>query len=105
MVDAWAKAWSRKDVKSYLSFYDKDFRAPGGVSRKVWEQEREQRVGKPGKISVDIEKPDAKVDGDIATVRFRQNYDSPGFNSSTAKTLELVKRNGAWRIRQERVGG
>lgn len=105
MVDAWAKAWSRKDVKSYLSFYDKDFRAPGGASRKAWEQEREQRVGKPGKISVDIEKPDAKVDGDVAIVRFRQNYDSPGFNSSTAKTLELVKRNGTWRIRQERVGG
>jgi len=105
MVDAWAKAWSRKDVKSYLSYYDKDFRAPGGVSRKTWEQEREQRVGKPGKISIDIEKPDAKIDGDVATVRFRQHYDSPGFNSSTAKTLELVKRNGAWRIRQERVGG
>jgi tetratricopeptide (TPR) repeat protein len=104
-VEAWAKAWSRKDVKSYLSYYDKDFRAPGGISRKAWEQEREQRVAKPGKISVDIEKPDAKIDGDLATVRFRQHYDSPGFKSSTTKTLELVKRNGSWRIRQERVGG
>lgn len=104
-VEAWAKAWARKDVKTYLSFYDKDFRTPGGVSRKAWENEREQRVGKPGKISVDIENPDAKVDGDTATVRFRQKYESAGFNSSTMKTLELVKRNGSWRIRQERVGG
>ncbi|WP_286164179.1 tetratricopeptide repeat protein [Azoarcus sp. DN11] len=105
MVEAWAKAWSRKDVKGYLAFYDKDFRAPDGQSRKAWESEREQRVGKPGRISVGIEKPNASVDGDVATVRFRQNYESAGFTSSTTKTLELVKRNGSWRIRQERVGG
>ncbi|NMG44648.1 DUF4440 domain-containing protein, partial [Aromatoleum toluvorans] len=105
MVEAWAKAWSRKDVKGYLAFYDKEFRAPDGLSRKAWENEREQRVGKPGRIAVEIEKPHAKVDGDVATVRFRQNYESAGFTSSTTKTLELVKRNGSWRIRQERVGG
>ncbi|NMG27451.1 L,D-transpeptidase Cds6 family protein [Aromatoleum evansii] len=104
-VEAWAKAWSRKDVKAYLGFYDKEFRTPGGTSRKAWENERAQRVGKPGRIAIDIEKPDAKVDGEVATVRFRQNYESAGFSSSTTKTLELVKRNGSWRIRQERVGG
>lgn len=104
-VEAWAKAWARKDVKTYLGFYDKEFRPPGGVPRKAWEDERQQRVGKPGRIAVDIEKPNAKVDGEVATVRFRQNYESAGFSSSTTKTLELVKRNGSWRIRQERVGG
>ncbi|HJV27615.1 MAG TPA: tetratricopeptide repeat protein [Aromatoleum sp.] len=104
-VEAWAKAWSRKDVKAYLGFYDKDFRPPGGQSRKAWENEREQRVAKPGKIAVEVEKPKATVDGDVAVVRFRQNYDSVGFNASSNKTLELVKRNGSWRIREERVGG
>lgn len=104
-VEAWARAWSHKDVKSYLSFYDKEFRTPGGISRQSWEQEREQRVGKPGRIAVDIDNPVARIDGDVATVRFRQNYESAGFNSSTTKTLELVRRNGTWRIRQERVGG
>ncbi|WP_041656251.1 nuclear transport factor 2 family protein [Azoarcus sp. KH32C] len=104
-VEAWAKAWSRKDVKAYLGFYDKDFRPPGGQSRRAWENEREQRVAKPGKIAVEIEKPKATVDGDVAVVRFRQNYDSVGFNASSNKTIELVKRNGTWRIREERVGG
>ena len=104
-VQAWAAAWSRKDVKSYLSYYDKDFQTPGGISRKKWEQERQQRVGKPGRITVDIENLDARVRGDVATVSFRQHYKSVGFNSSTSKTLELVKRDGKWRIRQERTGG
>ncbi|WP_332672397.1 nuclear transport factor 2 family protein [Aromatoleum sp.] len=104
-VEAWAAAWSRKDIQTYLSYYDKDFKTPGGVSRKKWEQERQQRVGKPGEISVDIEKPETEVEGDVATVRFRQHYKSAGFDSSTMKTLELVKRNGKWRIREERIGG
>jgi hypothetical protein len=105
VVEAWAAAWSRKDVKTYLSYYDKEFRTPGGAKRKDWERERQQRVGKRGKIAVEIESPDAQVDGDVATVRFRQHYTSAGFDSSAIKTLELVKRNGTWRIRQERVGG
>ena len=54
---------------------------------------------------MDIEKPEAKIEGDIATVRFRQHYNSAGFDSSTLKTLELVRRNGKWRIREERIGG
>lgn len=105
LVEDWAQAWSRKDVKGYLSFYDKDFRPPSGLSRKNWEVQREQRIAKPGRISVRIEAPSVRIDADKATVRFRQHYDSAGFDSSTTKTLELVKRNGRWKIREERVGG
>lgn len=104
-VENWVTAWSRKDVKTYLSFYDKDFKVPSGRSRMSWEKEREDRVGKPGSISVEIENPVTTIDGDQATVRFRQHYRSSTFNSSSTKTLELVKRNGKWRIDQERVGG
>lgn len=104
-VEDWAKAWSSKDVKAYLSFYDKDFKTPRGMSRARWEAQRTERVGKPGQIEVRIESPETKVDGEIATVRFRQHYNSVGFDSTTTKTLELVKRNGRWKIREERVGG
>lgn len=104
-VQEWAKSWSNKDVKAYLAFYDKEFQTPRGMSRASWEAQRKERVGKPGNIRVSIETPEAKIEGDVATVRFRQHYDSAGFDSSTTKTLELVKRNGQWKIREERVGG
>lgn len=104
-VEDWAKAWSSKDVKAYLSFYDKDFKTPRGMSRARWEAQRTERVGKPGEIEVRIESPETKVDGEMATVRFRQHYNSVGFDSTTTKTLELVKRDGRWKIREERVGG
>lgn len=105
MVDAWLAAWSRKDVKAYLAHYARDFDVPGRQSRKAWETERAQRVGKPGKIEVSRDKLAIKVDGDTATVRFRQSYRSAGFNSASGKTLVLVRRDGKWQIQQERVGG
>ncbi len=102
----WLTAWSKKDVQTYLSHYAKDFQPPDGLSRKAWETERSQRVGKPGKIEVGREKLSVKTEGaDKAIVRFRQNYKSASFSTSSGKTLVLVKRDGKWLIQEERVGG
>jgi len=105
-VDGWLAAWSKKDVRSYLAHYAKDFQTPSGQTRKAWETERSQRVGKPGKIEVGRDKLTVKAEGaDKAVVRFRQNYKSPTFSSSSGKTLVLIKRDGKWLIQEERVGG
>ncbi len=105
-VDGWLSAWSKKDVKAYLSHYARDFQTPGGQSRKDWETERSQRVAKPGKIEVSRDKLTVKAEGsDKAIVRFRQNYKSASFESSSGKTLVMVKRDGKWLIHEERVGG
>jgi tetratricopeptide (TPR) repeat protein len=105
-IDGWLNAWSKKDVKTYLAHYARDFQTPDGQPRKEWETERSQRVGKPGKIEVGRDKLTIKIEGsDKAVVHFRQNYKSASFNSSSGKTLVMVKRDGKWLIQQERVGG
>ncbi|MHB1360324.1 MAG: YybH family protein [Rhodocyclaceae bacterium] len=105
-VDAWLAAWSKKDVRGYLAHYARDFQVPDGQSRKEWEADRSQRVGKPGKIEVSRDKLNIRTEGsDKAVVRFRQTYKSATFNSSSGKTLVLIKRDGRWLIQQERVGG
>lgn len=105
VVDGWLAAWSKKDVKAYLGHYARDF-DPKDQSRKDWEAERTQRVGKPGKIEVTRDKLSIKTEGeDKAVVRFRQNYRSANFKSSAGKTLTLIKRDGKWLILEERVGG
>ncbi len=104
-IDGWLSAWSRKDVKTYLAAYAKDFQTPNGQARKAWEAERSQRVGKPGKIEVSRDKFSIKAEGDDkVVVRFRQHYKSANLNTSSGKTLVLVKRDGKWLIQQERVG-
>jgi hypothetical protein len=103
-VQAWASAWSKKDVRGYLAAYAADFAPPNGLSRAAWEAERSARLTKPGAIEVGIEKLSVTLQGsDRATVKFRQNYKSANLKTSAGKTLHLVRSNGRWLIREERV--
>lgn len=105
-VNAWAKAWSSKDVDGYLAFYARDFKTPGGESRADWEKSRRQRITAPKTISVTIDAPKVKVGADgVASVTFRQGYRSDVLKgTSTTKTLVLGWVDGRWLIQQERVG-
>ena len=105
-VQSWAGAWSKKDVKSYLGHYAKDFEPPKGLNRKALEEERSARLTKPGNIEVDLENVKVvSVSGDRATVKLRQHYRSANLSTSSNKTLGLVMQDGKWVIQQERVGG
>jgi tetratricopeptide (TPR) repeat protein len=103
-IDSWLAAWSRKDVKGYLSYYAKDFQTPGGEPRASWEAERARRINKPGTIQVGYEKLRVSVDGNTATAKFRQHYKSGALKTGSNKVVVLVRRDGRWLIQQERIG-
>jgi Flp pilus assembly protein TadD/ketosteroid isomerase-like protein len=103
-VGLWAAAWSRKDVKAYLGAYARDFKTPAGETRAAWDAERQKRINKPGAIQVSFENLRVSVDGDTATVKFRQHYKSASLKTSSNKVLLMGKRDGKWQILQERVG-
>ena len=101
-MNAWADAWSRKDMRAYLGAYAHEFNTPKGMNRKAWEQEREQRIaGKGGKISVSFDTPQVTITGDKATAKFRQHYKATGLSSSTTKTLVFVRAGSKWLIKEE----
>jgi tetratricopeptide (TPR) repeat protein len=104
-VQAWAQAWSRKDMDAYLGFYAKDFRTPKGEPRVDWEKSRRQRILAPKSISVTLEAPRVSRESDArAKVTFRQAYKSDTLSSRGTKTLVLVKsEDGRWQILQEQV--
>jgi len=103
-INGWIAAWSKKDVKGYLSYYAKDFKTPNGESRAAWEAERAKRIAKPASIQVSHENLSISVDGDKATARFRQHYKAGSFKTGTNKVLTLVRRDGRWLIQQEKIG-
>jgi len=105
VVNAWAQAWSRKDVDAYLEFYAKDFRTPKDEPRADWEKGRRQRILAPKSISVAVDAPRVSRDGESrAKVTFRQAYQSDTLSSRGTKTLLLVKADdGRWLIQQEQV--
>lgn len=104
-VNAWADAWAAQNVEKYLDSYAKDFKTPGGETRKKWEATRRDRVSRPSKIAVKLSNVVVKMDGDTsAKVTFRQMYKATGLDASSNKTLNLVKEGNRWLIQQERVG-
>lgn len=104
VVNNWVKAWSARDVKGYLAAYGNDFDLPAGQSRKDWAEERRARIEDKKHISVRIESPQVVVNGNTATVKFRQVYDSDRVKANSRKTLVLNRQGGKWHITQERSG-
>src|SRR3989475_8145772 len=105
-VLAWANAWSKQNVESYLAFYAQDVKPPKGEARSEWEGSRRQRISGPKKIEVAVESPKVTLrDQNSAVVSFRQTYRSDNLNIKSSKTLVMVRSEGRWLIQQERAGG
>lgn len=103
-VQAWAKAWSNKNMQGYLGAYAPNFTPPGGQSRKDWEADRKARIVPRNRIDVGVSDMDVNVNGDRATVKFRQAYNSDNLNVTSRKTLEMVKSGNRWLILRESTG-
>ena len=103
-VRAWAAAWSAKDMSAYLAAYGKDFEPANKQARKAWEEDRRARIVGKSKISVGVSDLGISVNGDKATVRFRQAYSADSLNVTSRKTLELVKQANRWVIVRESTG-
>ena len=104
-IEAWARAWSAKDVKGYLAAYAPDFAVPGGERRAAWEKQRTERIERPKSIDVAVKINSIKVEGNEATVKLRQSYRSDLLKTNSSKTLRMVKVGDRWLIKQERSGG
>jgi tetratricopeptide (TPR) repeat protein len=104
-VHNWASAWSSRNVNKYLSMYAKDFKTPNNEPRSVWEKQRRERISKPQPIAVSISNASVKMlDENHAKVSFVQSYRSGALKSTTRKTLDMSKTNGAWQIQSEHAG-
>uniref|UniRef100_UPI0031E341BA YybH family protein n=1 Tax=Herbaspirillum sp. TaxID=1890675 RepID=UPI0031E341BA len=104
-LNNWAKAWSDKDVRSYLAHYASDFETPKGATRKEWAEERRARIEDKGHITVKVSNAQVVIKGNTATVRYRQIYNSNRLTVDSRKTLVFVKQGNKWLIKQERSGG
>ena len=101
----WADLWTAKNADAYFSLYAKDFWPTYGDAKSFGDFEHQRRsvmTRAPAiKVGVEVVKVDAK--DDKATVRFWQSYESKSFKSRVMKSLELVKVDGDWKIRRERL--
>lgn len=98
----WAKAWSSRDVTTYLAHYDASFVPEGGLTRATWEKQRRDRITRPSRIAVRAANPEVvKVGDDRVRVNFLQEYQSDSFSDQVNKTLEFKSNAGGWKIVRE----
>lgn len=101
-INAWAQAWSSKDVEAYLSCYAGDFKPEGGISRSSWTAQRRERIGAAGHIQVQLQHPQvSRIDAHRLRVGFSQAYQSDAYSDHTDKVLELSDVTGGWKIVRE----
>lgn len=101
-IATWAKAWSHQDVEGYLGSYSAAFIPPGNLSRDAWSEQRRDRIKAPGFIKVDIEQLEVQpLSSQIASVTFKQRYQSDRIAETARKLLLLRQEGQAWRIVQE----
>lgn len=101
-VQAWAAAWSAKNVESYTGFYAPAFVPEQGVSRSTWAEQRQRRLSKTGTISVVLENVAVNVkDAEHATVTFHQIYTSADYQDVSEKALNWVRVGDKWMIERE----
>lgn len=103
-VRNWATAWSAKNMDAYLGSYGKDFDPPGNVSRKIWEDDRRTRIMGKSRINIKLNDLSVSLNGNKATVKFKQAYSADSINVSSRKTLDLVKAGDRWVIVRETTG-
>ncbi len=100
-LQAWAKAWSQRDMFAYYAAYAPEFKGKS-ATRKAWEEERRVRIVGKKKIVVTLSDIRIKVSGGKATLQIRQDYNSDALSVKSAKTLEMVKSKlGDWQITEE----
>lgn len=103
-VNEWAAAWQSKNVDAYLKHYASDFTPAAGLPHAAWLQQRRDRLGRPGEITVQLSDLDIRADGGRATARFTQAYSAQGKTLRETKTLALTLHDGQWLIGHERIG-
>ncbi len=103
-VDNWAQAWSSRDMSAYFGAYTSGY-ASAGTTHAKWQADRRARIEGKKSIKVTVSSPSVNLNGDTATVRFKQDYTSDQLSVDSHKTLVLTKNNGRWLIKQESTGG
>jgi murein L,D-transpeptidase YafK len=101
VVGAWKKAWERKDLAVYMSFYDSGFQSRG-MDFKAWKKNRVKLNQKYRSITVDISALKIeRTSAVMATVSFTQKYEADDYEDEGLKSLLLVKRGKDWKIKEE----
>lgn len=102
----WAKAWSSRDIETYLQSYAPDYISKGSSSRREWQEKRRKRVTTPKFIEVELDAFRLVSETeDTSKVQVIQAYRSDRYQDRTRKSFVLQRSGQTWVIVEERSLG
>lgn len=103
-VESWRRAWSARDMKSYLGSYTPGYTPNSKMTHEQWVEERTARIATRKRIDIELSDLHMQpIQKDSVAVRFVQRYRSDMHNSQTRKELVLILQGDRWLIASERT--
>jgi len=101
LITRWQEAWQGQNIHDYMALYAKDF-SSRGLDRDGWRRYKAELSKKNRTIHVEVRDLRIQlVSSARAVARFAQDYSSDTHCDYGRKTLQLVKRDKAWKIKKE----
>jgi capsular exopolysaccharide synthesis family protein len=99
-VEKWRRSWEEGDVLTYIGCYHSGFTARG-MDIQAWKNYKQEIFKRTVEREVQLSDINIKLDGSIATVTFKQSYQTTNYKGYGLKTLQLANYQGNWSILDE----
>jgi murein L,D-transpeptidase YafK len=99
-VEKWRRSWEGGDVHTYIGCYHSGFTARG-MDIQAWKNYKQDIFNRTVEREVQLSDINIKLDGSIATVTFKQRYQTKNYKGHGLKTLQLANYQGNWSILDE----
>ncbi|MGD9032413.1 MAG: L,D-transpeptidase family protein [Desulfobacteraceae bacterium] len=97
VIEGWRRAWERKEIDEYMSFYGPRFRSDG-KNREQWKKYKALVANKYDRITVKIENLRLLKNDGIVLAKFDQRYSTERLESKGEKRLYLQQNSTEWKI-------
>jgi len=99
-IEGWRQAWESQDIDKYISYYDKDFEAPG-FNLNSWKAHKANLKSKYEFIKVHLSQPYIVQHNDQLLVKTLQRYESDKHVDYGVKTIYAIKSGDSFKIIRE----
>lgn len=97
IIEGWRRAWERKEIDRYISFYSPRFNSDG-KNRQRWRKYKTNLANRYKQIKVEIENLRLLKNEGIVLAKFHQRYSTESFESRGEKRLYLQQNSNEWKI-------
>ncbi len=99
-IEGWRQSWENNDLEKYMSYYDKDFKAPG-FNFNSWKNHKAGLKTKYEYIKVHLSQPYIVQHNDQLLVKTLQRYESDQHVDYGVKTIYALKSGDSYKIIRE----